>query len=415
MYRRGLEARVHEALADRPVVTIVGPRQSGKSTLALRVVHTHGEMRYVTLDTATTMAAATSDPEGFLAHQQGPLAIDEVQRAPGLFRAIKAEVDRRRTPGRFLLTGSANVLVLPAISESLAGRMEILRLLPLSERERRGRAGSAVDVLFDGDRLGGMAPPAVSRAEVVDRIVRGGFPEAQRTADERRRTEWFRSYESALVQRDVRDIAQIEDVTALPRLLRLLAARTGRIANFADLARDARLNHMTARRYCGHLEALFLVAQLPVWARNQSKRMAKAPKLVFVDTGLAAFLLNASAARIEEDGSLFGPLLETFVVCEMDRQRTWSERSPSLLHYRTHAGLDVDIVIEDRDGRVAGVEVKAASAVSAQDFAGLASLAEDAGRQFAAGIVLYLGRDVVAFGDRMFAMPLSYLWSDPPR
>jgi len=410
MYRRGAEGRVHEALSDRPVVTVVGPRQSGKSTLAQRVARTRGDMRYVTLDTATTLAAATADPEGFLARHEGGFAIDEVQRAPALFRAIKAEVDRRRTPGRYLLTGSANVLLLPSISESLAGRMEILRLLPLSERERRGKKGNAIDLLFDADRLRRAAPRPASRAEAVDRIVRGGFPEAQAIAGDRRRTEWFRSYEAALVHRDVRDIAQIADVAALPRLLRVLASRTAKTANFADVARDAHLNHMTLRRYVGHLEALFLVAQLPAWARNPAKRMAKAPKLLLVDSGLAAFLLNTSAARMDEDGSVFGQLLETFVLNELDRQRTWSARTPSLHHYRTHTGREVDAVLEDREGWVVGAEVKAASAVAADDFAGLRSLAEDAGRRFAAGVVLYLGREVVPFGERLFAMPVSMLW-----
>lgn len=415
MIPRGAEGRVHEALADRPVVTIVGPRQSGKSTLAQRVVRATRSMRYLTLDTATTLAAAAEDPEGFLSRLPGPIAIDEAQRAPGLFRAIKAEVDRDRSPGRFLLTGSADVLLLPSISESLAGRMEVLRLLPVSERERRRRKGNAVDALLDAGRLARAAPRPASRAEVIDRIVRGGFPEAQGIADERRRTEWFRSYEAALVHRDVRDVARIEDLTAVPRLLRLLAARTARVANLADLARDAHLSHMTARRYVGHLEALFLASHLPAWARSPSRKVAKAPKLVLVDSGLAAFLLHASSARIGEDGSLLGPLLETFAIDEIDRQRTWSERTPALLHYRTHAGREVDAVLEDREGRVAGIEVKAAASVVGEDFRGLRSLAEDAGRQFESGTVLYMGREVVPFGERLFAIPISFLWEDLPR
>lgn len=410
MYPRGLTARIEVALGDRPVVTIVGPRQSGKTTLVRRIAQARG-MDYVSLDSATAFAAATGDAEGFLAGRERPLVIDEVQRTPELLRAIKLAVDRDRAPGRFLLTGSANVLALPTVSESLAGRMELLRLLPLSERERRARRGSAIEVLFDPARLRRALPPAVSRAELIGRIVRGGFPEPARIADDARRAAWFGSYETSLVQRDVRDVARIEDVAAIPRLLRVLAARTARIANFADLARDAGLNHMTLRRYVAHLEALFLVAHASAWARNPGKRLVKAPKLFLTDTGLAAALANASPDRLTADGSLLGPLFETFVLCEVDRQTTWSALAPALHHYRAHDGREVDIVLEDAEGRVAGVEVKCAASVSADDFAGLRSLAEDAGRNFAAGVVLHTGRDVVPFGERLFALPVSILWS----
>lgn len=409
MYRRGLEDAVRTALADRPVVAVVGPRQSGKTTLVRRIAQ--GAFEYVNLDSATAFAAAKADPDGFLAARPGPLAIDEAQRVPDLLRAIKVAVDERRSPGRFLLTGSADVLSLPTVSESLAGRMEILRLLPLSERERRGRPGDFIDLLFDAERLRRLAPKAASRSEIVDRIVRGGFPEASRIADDARRTAWFRSYESAIVHRDIREVAQIEDVASVPRLFRVLAARSAKIANFADLARDAGMNHVTLRRYAAHLEALFLVSHATAWARNQSKRMAKAPKLFVTDSGLAAALLNASAARIEEDGALLGPLLETFVIDELDRQRTWSGRAPTLHHYRTHGGREADVVLEDREGRVAAVEVTAKASVSAADVAGLRSVAEDAGADFCAGVVLHLGRDVVPFGERLFAMPVSALWA----
>jgi uncharacterized protein len=401
--RRHITETITAALRDTPVVFLVGPRQAGKSTLAQTLVPPD---RYVTLDEATTLAAAQRDPAGFLAPFDKLTVIDEVQRTPDLLLAVKVAVDRRRQPGRFLLTGSANVLVVPRVSESLAGRMELLTLYPLSQGEIAGRREGFLDAAFAAHPPKAPSPP--DRTDVARRILRGGFPEAYGRPEPRRRR-WFGSYVTAVLERDVRDLAHIERLTAMPDLLTLLASRTANLLNLADIGRGIGLPYATLQRYLALLQTTFLVRLLPAWARNLGSRVTKAPKVAFVDTGLAAALLRLTETRLLGEPVLWGGLLENFVGLELLKQAGWNPDPPELFHFRTPKGAEVDLVLE-RNGRVVGVEVRSVQTVRAEDFRGLEALAELAGRRFHRGLVLYLGRQTTAFSANLQAVPLTALW-----
>jgi predicted AAA+ superfamily ATPase len=338
------------------------------------------------------------------------VVIDEVQRAPELFMAIKAAVDRDRRPGRFLLTGSADVMLLPRLSESLAGRMEILTLWPLSQGEIEGTEESFIDALFSNE-LPTKIKIRQDWAGLLARMLRGGYPVIQGRLTEDRQKAWFGSYVSAILQRDVRDLASIEGLTLLPRLLSLLATRSTSLLNFSEFSRSAAIPQTTLKRYMALLEMTFLIQTLPAWSSNLGKRLVKAPKLILNDTGLMAYLLGLSGERLATESTLAGPLLENFVAMELRKQATWSKSHPQLFHFRTLAGQEVDIVLEDAAGKLVGIEVKASATVDGKDFRGLRAVAELTGRRFQNGVVLYTGFECIPFGPRLHAMPVSTLWA----
>ena len=409
MYTRALIPSVKAALADTPVVLVSGARQTGKSTL-VRQLGSPSDRQYVTLDDSLTLSAAAADPDGFVASLDPFVTIDEVQRVPDLFRVIKATVDRDRRPGRFLLTGSANVFLLPRVSESLAGRMEIVTLWPLAQSEMAGLDGSVVDWLFSASltkKPGGR----IGTNELLGRLLVGGYPEPNTRNSDRGRRSWFDAYTTAVIQRDVRDIASIERLKEMPRLLSLLASRTSNLLNLSDIARTVSIPYATLNRYMAILEATYLVQLLPAWAKNVGAKLAKAPKVMLNDSALAARLRRADQTRIIEDGTLLGPLLETFVAMELLKHAGWSESGAELYHYRTKDRFEVDIVLEDASGRIVGVEVKASATLGPSDFRGLRSLAEATGDRFVRGVVLYSGGQLLPFGKDMYAVPLSVLWS----
>jgi len=410
MLERHISQSILRALKDTPVVFLRGARQTGKSTLAQALVSGPWPGRYLTLDDPAVLSAAQSDPAGFASGLDGPVVIDEVQRAPGLFLAIKATVDRDRQPGRFLLTGSSDVLHLPRAAQALAGRMEIHTLWPLSQGEIEGREERFIDDAFEGRPLP-TAAAAPGFHALLPRILRGGFPEMLSRRDADRRLAWFGSYVTAIMQRDVRDMAAIAGLADLPRLLALLAARMTGIMSYAEISRALSMPATTLKRYMALLEATFLVWMLPAWSGDLGRRLVKAPKLILADTGLAAGLLGTEAGRVEADPTLVGRLLEDFVVMELCKQATWSEASPRLYHLRAHTGDEVDVVMEDRSGRLVGVEVKASASVSDWDFRGLRQLASAAGRRFVRGFVLYTGRESVPFAENLGAVPVSSLWA----
>ncbi len=405
---------VQAALADNPVVLIIGARQVGKSTLLQSLPPSNSQRRYLTFDDANILASAKADPAGFLQNNPGPLVMDEVQRVPELFLAIKASVDRDRAPGRFLLSGSANVLLLPKLADSLAGRMEVLTLWPFSQGEIEGVREAFVDTLF-GTTFPQLPqiPAWNERQEVQRRVVRGGFPEVRNRASADRRKAWFGSYLTTILQRDVRDISQIEDLASVPRLLSILAGRVGGLLNTADVSRSAGIPQTTLKRYLSLLNRVFLFQELPAWSSNPGKRYVKMPKAFLSDTGLAAYLLNLTDDRLSREPEHLGRLLENFVFLELLKQSTWSRERPQLFHWRTHSQQEVDLVLEAGD-RLAGVEVKAGSTVGLEDFKGLKALAAEAGDRFVRGVVLYTGNDILPFGDRLSAMPVSSLWRVRP-
>lgn len=398
---------LEDALDDTPAVMLVGARQTGKTTLARLLGNARAGTGYVTLDDATALEAARADPAGFLAGLPERAVIDEIQRAPGLLPAMKAVIDRDRRPGRFLLTGSADVLSLPRVAESLSGRVEVATLWPFSQGELAGRREGFVDALLRGERptTGG------GSRDAVERLLRGGYPEATARPRPDRRRAFFDAYVTTLVQRDVRDLADVEHPAAVRRLLQLVAVRTASVLNHSELGRTLGLPASTLKRYLALLETLFLVHEVPAWASNRGKRLARAPKLHVADSGLAAAMSGLDAAALERDRPLLGPLLESFVAAELTKQLGWSEARPSLFHFRTHAGQEVDLVLEDARGRVAGVEVKASATVTSADLAGLRALRETAGKAFVQGVVLHLGRSAVPFGPDLTAAPLEALWA----
>jgi predicted AAA+ superfamily ATPase len=334
--------------------------------------------------------------------------LDEVQRVPGLFAALKLAVDRRRESGRFLMTGSANVLLVPKLTDSLAGRMQTVRLYPLAQCEIARRRPRFLEVLWSGgfptrstERLG----PAL-----IQRIVAGGYPAALARPTAPRRASWYRDYLDALVQRDVRDLARIASLEVLPRLLGMVAATSARLLNVTDLAAPFQLSRPTIKDYVTLLERVFLIETLPPWHSNRLSRLIKTPKLHLGDTGLACALLGVDAAALREDRPLLGQLLETFVFQELRRQASWQEDASTFFHFREKDGAEVDVVIERGARGVAGVEIKAAASVVAGDFKGLRKLRETVGKRFASGVVLYDGEAMTSFGDRLYAVPLRSLW-----
>ena len=406
-YPRFLAPRIRDALADTPVVLIHGPRQSGKTTLA-RTVGARRRYQYLSFDDEAARHAAQQDPAGFIAGLPERTILDEVQRVPELFLAIKDAVDRRRVPGRFLLTGSANVLLVPRIADSLAGRMGILRLHPLAQCELTRKQPRFLDALFDAgfktritERLG---------ASLAQRIVAGGYPAALARSTAARRASWYRDYVETQVQRDVRDLTRIQSLDALPRLLRLAATHTSRLINIADMAGPFQLTRQTIHDYVTLLERVFLVERLPAWHNNQLSRLVKTPKLHVGDTGLACAILGIDAARLHADHELLGPLLETFVLQELKRQASWRETPITFYHFRDRDGVEIDLVLEQGGGVIAGVKVKASATVNASDFRGLRKLKQAAGRKFSHGVVLYDGETSASFGDGLYAVPVRALW-----
>ena len=356
------------------------------------------------------LAAATNDPDGFVAGLARPAVIDEAQRAQALPLAIKAAVDAGRRPGQFLLTGSAGALALPKLADSLAGRMELHTLWPFSQGETQGVRETFIDRLFAED----LAPPPVAPCaddEVIDRLCAGGYPDALARRAGRRRSAWFDAYVTTVLERDVRSLANIDRLLDLPRLLGLLAARVGQLINHADLARSLGLPQTTLKRYMALLEATFLVCRLPAWFTNVGKRLAKAPKLLLADTGLLMHLLDVDATRLARDRTLLGHALENFVAMEVTKQLGWCKRPCRLFHFRTEGGAEVDLVIEDRAGRLVGVEVKCVATLRPRHFNGLQTLADVAGKRFVRGVALYLGTEAVPFGPNLHALPLAHLWT----
>ena len=405
---RRIEPRIAEALLDTPVVLLAGPRQAGKTTLVRHIAAQQG-LRYLTLDDGLTLLSAREDPVGMV-RSLDRAVIDEIQRAPQLLLAIKKSVDEDRRPGRFLLTGSANLMALPTVADSLAGRMETLSLLPLSQSEMALRQANWIDQAFAG-RILQASTPAVGEA-LVERVLRGGYPEAVARPAGRRRTTWARQYIDALIERDVRDIAHIDKLDQLPRFLRALAHTAGQMCNYTQLGAQVGLDGKTALRYCGVFEQMYLLQRIDVWARNRLSRVVKTAKLQFLDAGLLASLLDLTAQEVAQDRTRFGNVLETFVFGELLKHSTTAQDDYRLMYYRDADKFEVDVVIENAAGQLVGVEVKAAATAKAGDLRGPKTRAALAGPQFRLGVVLYDGTETLPLGDGLWAAPLSSLWGD---
>jgi uncharacterized protein len=401
--RRAAEL-VSEALVDTRVVIINGARQVGKSTLAERVLHAAPRRQARFLDDPQTRLAAESDPVGFLDFD-GLMLIDEVQRVPGLWLAIKNSVDRDPRPGRFILTGSARLLALQSLPDALPGRSETIELWPLSQGEIDSEPDGFVDAAFSADSVLSVGALRLRRSDYPARIARGGYPAAVARDAPRRRDRFFASYLNDIIVRDVKQVADIERAADMRRLIALLAARCAGMVNMAKLASELTITEPTVRRYIQILETIYLIQLIPTWSSGASKRVTRAPKLMFVDTGLASYL---QTPRTSEQA---GGLMENFVMGELARQLTWSQTSAALYHYHDRDGHEVDAVLEDNAGRVIGIEVKSAQSVRSEDLLGLRYLKEKLGSRMHAGYVLYCGADSLSFGDGLGCLPISALWT----
>jgi predicted AAA+ superfamily ATPase len=410
---RHAQTAVTAALSDTRVVVINGARQTGKSTLARLVTADFpgSELRF--LDEAPVRAAALADPALFVRHS-GLLVIDEVQRAPDLFLAIKHEVDTDSRPGRFLLTGSARLTGLRDIPDLLPGRSETIELYPLSQGEIDRRPdGFVAAVLRHGVALRVPASD-LRRDDYLERALRGGYPEAVRRTDTGRRARFFESYISDLVNRDVRQLTDIERPADMRRLVNLVAASTGSLAVPASMASRLQVPASTVKRYLDLLDLLFVTHRIPAWSSNLATRAVATPKLLLTDSGLAAHLTGMSLRRARQPTALVGPLIETFVLGELARQLSLADQPVRLYHYRDRDHYEVDAVLEAPSGEVIACEVKAAETVRSDDFRGIQRLARRLGDQLTAGIVLYAGGQALPFGERLRAWPISALWTLGP-
>lgn len=409
---RQVQSMIEEALGDTRVVLVNGARQSGKSTLVKLIGSQRGAVQ-LDLDRPSVRLAARQDPTGFV-DRDTPLVIDEIQRDPELLLAIKVNVDEDQRPGRFLLTGSARVLGLRDLPDSLVGRMETIELWPFSQGELDGAPDRFVDALFThGPTI--WHTSELRRSDYVDRVIRGGFPESVARPQPRRRQRFLDSYVADLINRDVLQLAEIERSDELRKLIQLVAARTGQLLVSQQLAAAVGVSAPTVKRHLGLLEETFLLKRVPAWSRSTTSRVTRTPKIAMVDSGLAANLQRADIGQLLQPGnSQFGGLLESFVLMELARQLTWSDESVELYHFRTRDKVEVDAVLENRRGQVVGIEVKASATPRSEDFRGLRHLAERLGDDFIAGIVLHTGDQTLPFGPKLRAMPVSAVWELAP-
>jgi predicted AAA+ superfamily ATPase len=407
MLKRHIKPLVEKALARSPVILINGARQVGKTTFVLEISKEKG-YSYITFDDEVMYLAAKQSSSAFLDGLEKPIIIDEVQRVPEIFLAIKKDVDENRIPGRYILTGSANPLLLPRLGDSLAGRMEIIDLMPLSQGEIYNKEEKFIDSVFSNEVL--RAPQvSIAKEELLKRILIGGYPLVYNKNDDDRYA-WFNSYMNLLLQRDVKDIAQVEKLTEFPLLLKILATRIAGLMNVADVGREIKMNSVTLNRYLALLETIFLIWKQPAWSANLKVRFTRSPKLSFIDTGLVAYLLAFDSERAFKDPVQMGKMLENFVVSELRKQATWSIKPPSFYHLRTADGEEVDIVLENRSGQVVGIEIKSSTTVIPADTKGLTYLKEKVGDNFLRGIVLYTGSDYIPFASNICALPVNSLW-----
>lgn len=409
-YPRYSQAHLREAIKDNPVVLIHGSRQCGKTTLA-QVIGAELGYHYITFDDDIQVQAARSDPMGYVQGLPQKVILDEIQRAPELFTSIKSSVDKNREPGRFILTGSANVLLLPQLADSLAGRMEIIHLRPLARIEITRQQPEFLVKLFNAN-FNNLNNSGYQRLEesLAGIICAGGYPAALARDSEKRRSVWYRDYLQTILQRDIKDIARIQNVDILPRLLALAAGQTARLFVATDLAAPFSISRPTIIQYLALLEQIFLIEQLQPWHNNRLSRLIKTPKMHLTDTGLACSLLGVNSKLLWQDKNLLGQLLETTIYQEIRKQADWFEDHLDIFHYRDKDKVEVDLVIH-RGRQLAGIEIKAAATVTASDFKGLKKLKESCAEQFVAGVVFYDGENILPFGEKLFAVPISLLIS----
>jgi len=408
MIPRGLQPVLIKKMKYSPVILIHGPHQCGKTTLAEHVGKSQG-YSYYTLDDPNIRNQARSDPKGFIGNTRTSMIIDEIQMAPELFRVIKMSVDQDGIPGRFILTGSTNLLHVPDLANALTGRMEVLHLYPLSQHEiTQSHSPVFLERLFaEVFQTQRHEPLGI---DLAHRMVRGGYPEALKSPSDQARTSWYRNYANALIQRDILDLEKIQLMDVIPRLLSIAASLSGQLFNMEDIASKVQISHDMMRDYMTLMERQFLINQLPPWYGNRMKRLTKKPKMHIGDSGLACTLLRVGSDSLEKNCSLLGQLLESFVVEELRRQGSYSPQDYEFYHYCDTDGVEVDLLVELSSFELAAIEVKASSKVVQSDFNGLRKIKSIEGDRLKVGVLLYDGEICSSFGDGMYAVPLRLLW-----
>ena len=417
MFKRHLESNIIEALDYMPIVLLHGARQTGKTTLAKSISSQWKKLNdtsfnYISFDHLPSLVAAKNDPEGFIARLEKPVILDEIQRVPELFLPIKRDVDENRLPGRYFLTGSADPLLLPKLGDSLAGRMRLLTLWPLSQGEIEGKRESFLNKVFSLTPFPLGKTIIFSKEDLLSRAIKGGYPGPFQMRTEKQRHDWFNDYISLVLQKDILDLSKIENVTQIPNLLMMLASRTGGLLNTEGLARSIKLSSVTMHRYLNLLKTLFLVHLLPAWSGNIGKRLVKSPKVYVSDTALQFFMLNIDIDRLRKDQCMTGSIIENFVILELLKQISWSDLTIQMFYYRDYSHTEVDIILEGPGGDLVAIEIKSGQSISSDDFKGLRSFQKSAGDKCIQGILLYSGSTYLPFGEKLSAIPIASLWED---
>jgi predicted AAA+ superfamily ATPase len=409
MYTRNILKQLKEALDDTPAVLINGARQTGKSTLCKKLLEDEGfQGAFVSMDDPAVLSAAQSDPLGFLEDLGEHVIIDEVQRAPDLFLSMKYLIDKNRKSRRYVLTGSANVMMLPKVGDSLAGRIEIHKLWPLSQDELDGRVSQFLETLIGNKKF---SNSNIKWPEIAERMMLGGYPESLERSSLSRRDKWFADYILAVLQKDITDLARIEGLSELPNILKLISARVGSTVNVSSIARLSGVKNTTLKRYINLLEHIFLIIQIPAWTKNLEGEFVKSSKMYLNDSGLLCHLLGHKYEEALMLRANAGAVLENFIVLEIIKQLSWSGLYLKPYHFSLHKGSEVDLVLEDRAGNIYGIEIKSAASITSSDFKGLKQLSKISGKKFRRGIVLYTGEQYLGgFGENLHAVPLSAVW-----
>ena len=410
MLKRHIERNLLAALDYMPIVLLRGARQTGKTTLTKSICAIKKEYNYISFDHLPSLIAAKNDPVNFISRLEKPVILDEIQRVPELFLPIKADVDEHRNAGRYLLTGSADPLLLPQLADSLAGRMRLLTLWPFSQGEIEEKKETFLDKAFKQTPIATGTTIECSKEDILSRAASGGYPPILKINSEKQKLEWFNDYISLVLQKDILDLSKIENTTHIPNLFMLLAARTGSLLNTEELARSTKLSSVTLHRYMGLLKTLFLVHLLPAWNANIGKRLVKSPKVYLNDTALQLFALNVDFDRLLKDQRLVGSIVENFVVLELLKQISWSDIPVKMFHYRDYKHSEVDIILEGPGGDLVAIEVKSSETISSDDFKGLKKFQNAVGEKFIQGFVLYTGTTHLPFGEKLTASPIATLW-----
>jgi uncharacterized protein len=412
---RHLGPVVEQRLSESPVVVLTGIRTVGKSTLLQACAQSHG-VPIIDLDDRAALTQVQADPGLFISGAPEPVCIDEFQHEPDLLYSIKSELNADYRYGRYLLTGSTRYSMLPRAAEALTGRAHIMTVWPLSQGELRGTRETFLDTLMEEpEAFRAAATSTTTREDYVNAILTGGMPIAASAPTESARERYFDDLVEMIVLRDVLDLRRVRQRGALQSLAQHLAARTGQVLNISAIAGQLGQEARTLGDYVKLLESVFLVHQLPAFARTLGARLAKAPKIHFIDSGMAARLLGVNRRRLElkQPSTLteFGHIVETFAVNEILKQAGWSSAEVSFSHMRTADQKEVDLVAETRDGSLAGIEVKASATVKDTDFTGLRLMRDRLGGDFTAGVLLNLGQRSYRYDDRLYVVAMDRLWA----